>query len=159
MDLRIDSEHSERIVEAMADNAGVEFKPEYSREEVSSMLVANGYDCPVGVVCEFHRKGYLIEPADGVWTAPRIHGLAAALASRRRWLPYPNPRFDQFKTGIKLQVEQMAAQGIAEPFSDLDKQTIEDLLVKVAIEEQSGHREFICEVIRHKMIALGWKEE
>ena len=98
--VNVDPRHAEQVVFDFCDSIGFAVKSEYTRAEVCELLTLLGYAVTPGVLAEFIRKKYVFDSQD-VWDATSVYCLAAALESRRRWLPAPNPRFDAKKSGMR----------------------------------------------------------
>lgn len=147
----MDPAASERLVAALCSAANMPYLGAFDRDDVAALLRACGYDCTPGVVAEFIRKGYVSEPPDDSWTPPYVHALCASLECRRRWLPTPNAFHDAKKSAQRIEIERMVADGIEEPVADLDRHSIEDLLIQLTQSESRMHREALHECLRLKL--------
>ena len=150
---------SARVVGTLCALAGIDVQETFPRDEVVLLLRNAGYNVTPGTVAEFIRKGYIGEPENDEWTAQHIHALCASLESRRRWKPFPAPLHDFKKSVVRIQIEQAAANGIADPIHDLDTISLEDLLIQIAENDSRGIRETLYEAIKLKLAEVGFVEE
>jgi hypothetical protein len=148
--VQVDPAHAARVVHDFADRVGLPVKDRYSPDEMCQLLRWLGYDVTPGVLEEFTRKGYVSDPGDA-WDVVSVYTLAAALESRRRWLPTPCHQHDSKKSGARLLIEQAARDGVAQPIQDLDRVTIEDLLLQLVANDARAEREVLFEAIRLKL--------
>lgn len=143
----VDPEHAARVVADFADAHGLPVPT--TPGEAVELARACGYDCTPGTVAEFVRKGYVSDPggvADAVW----VYCFIAALEARRRWKPTPCVH-DPKKSGTRLLIEQMRNAGVAEPLNDIDRYTVEDLLLQLTNCDNRAVREALYEAVKAKL--------
>lgn len=150
---------SEQVVAGMCIAAGIDPQESFTRDEMIQLLRGCNYHVVPATISEFERKDRIDVPADDVWTAPHVHQFVSGLEIRRRWLPTPNKFHDPKKSATRLMIEQAAAQGVNDPIADLDKHSLEDLLLQIAMIEDRQVREALYETIKLKMSVNGWVEE
>lgn len=144
----VDPAHAAQVVSDFAGSVGLPTPT--TAGEVVEMLTRIGYDCTPRTLAEFVEKGYISDPGD-VWGPVEVYVLAAALECRRRWLPTPNPRHDLKKSGFRLEIERLRAEGVDPPVRDLDDHSIEDLLLQLCQCDQRAVREALYETVRLKL--------
>ncbi|HVK14432.1 MAG TPA: hypothetical protein VM597_37180 [Gemmataceae bacterium] len=145
----IDPVKAEEVVTHLCERAGRPVQDQFTPAEVAGLLSAVGYVVTQGTLAEFVRKRYVSDPGDQ-WSPVNIYCLAAALESRRRWAPAPGPH-DLKKTGIRLELERLQADGVNPPIVDLDRYTLEDLLLQMAQSDNRMEREALYETLRLKL--------
>ncbi len=154
----VDPEVSRRLVNGFCAFTATEPREHFSRDEVVELLRGVGFAVVPDTLREFTAKGYCTEPPSGRWEAIHVHALAAALDSRRRWLPGPNQLHDAKKSPTRRDLELAKAAGVP-VFTDLEKFTLEDMLITLAECDNRMQREFVYEAVRAKLEALGCVEE
>lgn len=122
--------------------------------QTAAWLRERGYDASEGTIHELMRKGYVGLPDAEAIIPAELSAIMAALECRRRWLPYPNPHHDAKKSGARLLLEQMQHAGNPAPVHDLEKFTVEDLLIRMAQSDHRGQREAIHEALRLKLLGM-----
>lgn len=147
--VHVDPAHAERVIGEFLDRAGMPRKDSYLTSEVCDVLTRAGYAVSPGTLAEFTRKKYIAEFAHE-WTVVAIYCLCGALEARRRWLPTPSLH-DMKKSGARLQIEQLRAEGVNPPIVDPDRHTVEDLLIQMAQNDNRMERECLYEVLRLKL--------
>lgn len=145
--VNIDPEHAARVVGDFADSVNLPVPT--TAGEVVAFLERCDYLVTARTLSEFAEKHYVSDPGDQ-WDAVAVYCLMAALESRRRWKPAPS-RHDHKKTGISLQIEAARAAGVAEPINDLDRYTVEDLLLQLTQCDHRATRECLYEALREKL--------
>lgn len=143
----VDAEHAATVVADLA--AGVGLPTPTTAEEVVEMLTKLDYDVTRGTVAEFARKKYFGPDPGDAWTPADVYAFMAALEARRRWRPTPS-RHDMKKSGFRIEVERLQAEGVT-PVHDLDDHTLEDLLLQIAQADNRMLREALLESINLKL--------
>ncbi len=147
--VHVDPEHARRVIEAFSVQVGLPFREAYSPFDAAELARAHEYGCSPGTITEFIRKGYF-GPVDPEALSPAdVYCLFAALEARRRWQPCPS-RHDAKKTGIRLAIEQLQADGTA-PLHDLDDHSLVDLLLQLVQSDNRPLRELLYESLRLKL--------
>jgi hypothetical protein len=147
--MHVDPAHARRVIEDLSAQAGVPFLDSYSPGQAAVLAFALDYDCSLGTVAELVRKRY-IAPEDPEGLSPvDVYCLLGALEARRRWKHAPSAH-DAKKSGVRLQIEAMQAQGV-EPVNDLDDHTVEDLLLQLTGADNRALREILYETLRLKL--------
>lgn len=147
--MHFDPVKAEQIVGDFCERIGWERKETFTPQECVDLLTRLDYDCTLRTLEEFKEKKYVANTGDA-WDAVRLYALTAALESRRRWKRCPSVH-DWKKSGVRLQLEQLANDGVSSPISDLDAFTIEDLLLWVTGSDNRQEREALYETLRLKL--------
>src|SRR5262245_4659806 len=148
---QVDADEARRLISAWAVSLGLPAEGPYADGEVVRMLTAAEYAAVPGTPSECVRKGYCPgPPIPMAWTPAEVYALAAALESRRRWKATPS-KHDPKKTGARLLIEKIRAEGCDTPCNDLDAHTVEDLVLRLVQCDSRAERECLYEVLRLKL--------
>ena len=131
---------------------GVVMRESWPVDATVDFLRRLDYDVTPNTLAEFERKHYFAPADASEMTAVEIYCLMAALEARRRWKPTPS-QHDAKKSGARLAIEQLQAQGIP-PVNDLDNHTLEDLLLQLTGCPDRAIRECIYETLVLKLKGL-----
>jgi hypothetical protein len=144
---QVDPTHAAAVVGGFLERLNRPAQDTFSAAQAAELMRLLGYNCSPRTLTEFVEKKYL--PDFEVWDAVAVYCLAGALEARRRWQPAPSPH-DTKKTGLRLRIEQLQAQGIV-PIHDLGDLTIEDALLQICQSDSRNEREALYEVLRLKL--------
>src|SRR5262249_16331470 len=108
-------------------------------------------------VAEFQRKGYIPALDGDGWDHEQIHRFMGALEARRRWQS-GSPIHRCKKSAAQLDFETAQRESNQEYLKDLDKYTLEDLLVMLTTGEPLGLRECFLVAVRQKLERLEFRE-
>lgn len=147
--MEIDPIHAARVVGDFCDQVDLTRRESFSIPEACDFLTRMGYACTPGTVAEFVRKKYVAEIGDTL-DCTQLYCFMAALDCRRRWQPSPCIH-DPKKTGLRIQLEELVAQGINPPFNDLDAMTVEDALLQMCMSPNRFERETLYEALTWKL--------
>lgn len=144
--LQVSEKAAAEAVAPFWQNAGLQPSYPASTATVVKLMADAEYEVTADTVAEFLRKGYL----DGVpthngqhkWRASDIAAFATGLETRRRW------RWDSTMHAAKwcsfeIQLHMARTAGFDHPFDDLDKSTVEDLLLLMVEADQKELRQGI----------------
>lgn len=148
----VDPAHAERVVADFAASVGLAVPT--NAAEVVELLDRLDYDCTPRTLEQFIERGYISDPGD-CWDCVAVYCLLGGLESRRRWKPTPS-KHDLKKSGARLEIEKLQAEGIDPPVVDLDRTTVEDLLIQLTQCDQRAIREVIFEALKLKL--AGYEE-
>src|SRR5262245_56374046 len=147
--MQVDPEHAGRVVGEIAEQLGLPRADSYTPAEAADCAHRMEYACTPAAVAEFVRKRYISDPGE-VWEPVHVYCLLGALESRRRWQPTPC-KHDLKKSGVRLEVERLRAQGVNEPIAELDRASIEDLLLQLVQCDYRATRECLYEALNLKL--------
>src|SRR5262245_24830772 len=145
----VDPHHAAQVIGDFCAHHGGPRLDGFTADQAVELLDRMGYAINLGTVAEFIRKGYVGDPGES-WSPVAVYCLTAALEARRRWTESPDCPHNVKKTGIRLQIEQLRSEGV-EPVNDLDRHTVEDLLLQLAGSDNRAERECLYEVLRLKL--------
>lgn len=151
--LRISEPKAAEAVAPFWTNADIHPGYPASTSTVVKLMAEAEYDCTADTVAEFLRKGYLTVPTrDGQlkWRASDIAAFATALESRRRWR-WDSKMHAAKWTAFEVQLHMARAAGFDHPFDDLDKNTVEDLLLLMVKADQEHIRQGIRVLLAIKL--------
>lgn len=143
----VDPAHAAEVVAGMADSVGL--AAPVTAAEVVALLDRLDYACTPNTLAEFVRKGFISDPGD-TWDSVSTYCLMAGLEARRRWKPAPS-RHDLKKSGFRLEIERLRAEGVDPPVRDIDDHSVEDLLLQLCQCDQRAVREALYETVRLKL--------
>lgn len=152
--LRISESKAAESIAPFWTNADIHPGYPASTATVVKLMSEAEYECTADTVAEFLRKGYLtgLPTRDGQfkWRASDIAAFATGLESRRRW------RWDSKMHAAKwcafeIQYHMARAAGLDHPFEDLDKCTVEDLLLLIVKADQEHIRQGIRLILAIKL--------
>lgn len=146
------SPSDERIIADFCRQCDLPERDAYTSLEVVQLCQGMEYDCDEDTLQEFDEKGYCEKPP-GPWTPRRIRFLIANLESRRRWQKQSRLH-DPKKSLHRLRLEALDASE-PHPAADIDKYTLEDLLLWLAKTDDRNIREGLYEAAKIKLDLLG----
>ena len=143
----VDPRHAARVVGDFAATVGLA-TPANAAEAIE-LLTKLDYAVSKRTLEEFIERKYISDPGDA-WDCVAVYCLMGALESRRRYKS-ADRRHDFKKTGIRLEIERLRAEGIDPPIHDIDDITLEDLLLQITQCDQRAIREALYETLREKL--------